>query len=380
MSSEEIKSLEERLRKLEEESRAIRSKLVLLKLQDENTAAGQKYGLPITEKIPQSPQEKIQLFLRLFRCRENVYPKLWENLKQGRKGYSPTCSNEWRHGICGKPKTKCSACQNQRFLSLDSIAVDSHLRGYQTIGTYAIREDDTCVFLACDFDGETWPEDVVTYQSVAESMGVDVGIERSRSGKGAHAWIFFSEPVPARTARMLGTIILTKSTELRHSISLKSYDRFFPNQDYIPKGGFGNLIALPLQKQPREEGNTVFLDDKLLLHEDQWKYLSEIRCLSSMDLECLNRKYFPGLSRVNVKDERDFSLRSDERIIEAESEKTRPVKFESPVEITVSSHLSIPLLDLPSRLVMALKRAATIPNPKFYELQRMRMSTYPHPR
>ena len=380
MSSEEIKSLEERLRKLEEESRAIRSRLVLLKLQDENTSAGKEYGLPITDKIPQSPQEKIQLFLRLFRCRENVYPKLWENLKQGRKGYSPACSNEWRHGICGKPKTKCSACQNQRFLNLDSIAVDSHLRGYQTIGTYAIREDDTCVFLACDFDGETWPEDVVTYQSVAESMGVDVGIERSRSGKGAHAWIFFSEPVPARTARMLGTIILTKSTELRHNISLRSYDRFFPNQDYIPKGGFGNLIALPLQKQPREDGNTVFLDDKLLPYEDQWKYLSEIRCLSSLDLDCLNRKHFLGLSRVNVKDERDFSLRSDERIIEAESEKTRPVKFESPVEITVSSHLSIPLLDLPSRLVMALKRAATIPNPKFYELQRMRMSTYPHPR
>jgi hypothetical protein len=160
MSSEEIKSLEERLMKLEEESRAIRGRLVLLRLQDENTEAEQKYGLPVTDKIPQSPQEKIQLFLRLFRCRVNVYPKLWENLKQGRKGYSPACSNEWRHGICGKPKIKCSICENQRFLSLDSIAVDSHLRGYQTIGTYAIREDDTCVFLACDFDGETWPEDV----------------------------------------------------------------------------------------------------------------------------------------------------------------------------------------------------------------------------
>jgi len=378
MGSDEIKSLEERLSKLEDESRTIRSRLVLLKLKDENTGAGQKYGLPITEKVPQSPQEKIQLFLRLFRCRENVYPKLWENLKQNRKGYSPACSNEWRHGVCGKPKMKCSACQNQRFPSLDSSAVDSHLRGYQTIGTYAIREDDTCVFLACDFDGETWPEDVVTYLSVAESMGVDVGIERSRSGKGAHAWIFFSEPVLARSARMLGTIILTKSTELRHNISLSSYDRFFPNQDYMPKGGFGNLIALPLQKHPRDEGNTVFLDNKLLPHEDQWTYLSEIRCLSSLDLDCLNRKYFPGLSRV--KDERDFSLKFDERIIESESYKIKPVKFESPVEITISSHLSIPLLELPSRLVMALKRAATFPNPKFYELQRMRMSTYPHPR
>jgi hypothetical protein len=257
-----------------------------LKLQDENVATGQKYGLPVTDKIPQSPQEKIQLFLRLFRCRENVYPKLWENLKQHRKGYSPACSNEWRHGICGKPKIKCSVCQSQRFLSLDSIAVDSHLRGYQTIGTYAIKEDDACVFLACDFDGETWPEDVVTYQSVAESMGVDVGIERSRSGKGAHAWIFFSEPVPARTARMLGTIILTKSTELRHSISLRSYDRFFPNQDYMPKGGFGNLIALPLQKQPREKSfQLYFRENSRICNRRRWmksknmitEYLSLLR-------------------------------------------------------------------------------------------------------
>ena len=378
MSSDEIKSLEERLRQLEEESRTVRSRLTLLRLQEETKAAERKYGLPVTDRIPHSPEEKIQLFLRLFRCRENVYPKLWENLKQNRKGYSPACDNEWKHGVCEKPKVKCSACQNQKFRSLDLIAVDSHLRGHQTIGTYAIREDDTCIFLACDFDGENWPEDVVTYRSVAKNMGVDVGIERSRSGKGAHAWIFFSEPVLARAARMLGTIILTKSTDLRHRISLSSYDRFFPNQDYMPKGGFGNLIALPLQKQPRETGNTVFLDEKLQPHEDQWKILSGIRCLSSLDLDCLNRKYFPGLSRV--KDERDFSLKSDEAIIESEREKAMPVKFKSPVEITIGSHLSIPLLELPSRHVTTLKRAATFPNPKFYELQRMRMSTYPHPR
>ncbi len=378
MCSDEIKSLEEQLAMLECESRKIRSRLLLLKLRDDKTVVWQKYGLPISNNIPQSPEEKIRLFLKLFRCRENVYPKLWENLKQNRKGYSPACRNEWRHGICGKPKVKCSACQNQSFPSLDYTAVDSHLRGYQTIGTYAIREDDTCVFLACDFDGETWSEDVVTYLSVAESMGVDIGIERSRSGNGAHAWIFFSEPVLARAARMLGTIILTKSTELRHNISLRSYDRFFPNQDYMPKGGFGNLIALPLQKHPRESGNTVFLDKNLLPHKDQWRFLSEIRCLSSIDLDILNKKYFPGLP--HIKDERDFSLKDDESIIESEINNAKPLKFESPVEVAISSHLSIPFLELPSKLVTALKRAATFPNPKFYELQRMRMSTYPHPR
>ncbi len=378
LPQDEIEYLQKRIKDLENESQAIRSRLVFLKLQEENKNTGEKYGIPLTEKVPRTPDEKIELFLRLFRCRGNVYPKLWENLKQNRKGYSPACNNEWRHSICGKPKIKCSACENQSFLSLDATSIDCHLRGYQTIGTYAIREDDTCIFLACDFDGETWPEDVLTYQSVAEIMGVDVAIERSRSGKGAHAWIFFSESVPARAARMLGTIILTKGTELRHNISLRSYDRFFPNQDYMPKGGFGSLIALPLQKHPREEGNTVFLDDKLLPHEDQWAFLSKTRCLSALDLDCLNRKYFPGLTHIEY--EKDFSLRSDERIIEYENEKIKPVKFEYPIEITISSHLSIHLTGLPSRVVMTLKKAATFPNPKFYELQRMRMSTYPHPR
>ena len=148
--------------------------------------------------------------------------------------------------------------------------MESHLKGQVTIGTYAIREDDSCAFLACDFDGSGWQSDVFIYQSVAREMGIEALVERSRSGNGAHAWIFFSESVPARMARALGTAILSKCGEVNHRVDLESYDRFFPNQEYLPKGRFGNLIALPLQKIPREAGNSVFIGIDRKAEPDQW--------------------------------------------------------------------------------------------------------------
>src|SRR5262249_18826732 len=150
---------------------------------------------------------------------------------------------------------KCAECSHQRFLPLNEEAAANHLKTGPSIGTYAIREDDSCVFLACDFDETSWKDDVLAYKQTARELGIDVAIERSRSGNGAHAWIFFEEPTPARIARSLGTLILAKCAELNIRLSLDSYDRFFPSQDYLPKGGFGNLIALPLQKIPRESGN-----------------------------------------------------------------------------------------------------------------------------
>ena len=139
--------------------------------------------------------------------------------------------------------------------------VKGHLEGKFVVGSYAIRTDDTCTFLAADFDGSHWKEDVAAYKESARALGIDVGVERSRSGNGAHAWIFFIEPTPARDARNLGMIILSKAMRSRHELPLTSYDRFFPSQDTMPSGGFGNLIALPLQQEARKNGNTAFLDD-----------------------------------------------------------------------------------------------------------------------
>ncbi len=208
-----------------------------------------------------SPAEKVNLFMSLFKGREDVFATRWENLKKGISGYSPACGNEWVPGICQKPKIKCSACKNKDYLKLNSEAIEDHLRGKIVAGIYPLLPDETCWFLAIDFDGEEWQKDITSIRKVCVNFEIPVVVERSRSGNGAHAWFFFEQPVPASTARKFGSALLTYAMNQRHEIAFKSYDRLFPNQDTMPKGGFGNLIALPLQKEAREKGNSVFIDE-----------------------------------------------------------------------------------------------------------------------
>ena len=200
-------------------------------------------------------ETKIALFRSLFRGREDVYPVRWKS-KQGRSGYSPACRYEWNRAYCDKPKMKCGQCKNRQFLPLTNKVIYDHLAGKHTIGIYPLLTEDTCWFLAADFDKKSWMEDVAAYMETCRNMGVPASLERSRSGEGGHVWIFFKEPIAANLARKLGSALLTWTMEKRYQIGLDSYDRFFPNQDTLPKGGFGNLIALPLQKHPRDE--TVF--------------------------------------------------------------------------------------------------------------------------
>jgi hypothetical protein len=171
-----------------------------------------------------SSEQRLELFQKLFCCRTDVFPKFWQNSKTGATGYSPACKNEWVKCVCLKPKVKCADCPNRSFVPLDESIIRSHLEGNMTIGTYAIRADDTCIFLAADFDEEQWVDDITAYQLAAKELGIEVYIERSRSGNGGHAWIFFAEPVPAQNARLLGTHIMSRAMSNRFSISMKSYD------------------------------------------------------------------------------------------------------------------------------------------------------------
>lgn len=381
-----LKDLEEKLATLDTE----RAKLIL----EINSLRSQRINGKRTEAlpailgrislttIPQTPQEKIDLFLKLFRCREDVYPKRWENTKTGKQGYSPVCDLEWVKPICQKPTVRCSDCQHQKFPPLDAFAVESHLKGYATIGTYAIRGDDTCSFLACDFDESSWKEDVLAYKQAARELGIEVYIERSRSGKGGHAWIFFEEYVHARLARSLGTLILAKCSELNIRLSLDSYDRFFPSQDYLPKGGFGNLIALPLQKTSRDLGNSCFLDAELNPIQDQWDHLAKARRISRMELQTLLDTNLPRVKRVDSTDAfDDISWSTDQAILDKTTlEKIDYYLEGKTVEVRFGSMISIPLEDLAGRIVAKLRKTASFPNPEFYKLQRMRMQTYPHPR
>jgi len=189
-------------------------------------------------------------------------------------------------GICGKPQVKCGECPNQAFTPVSDAVIARHLTaergrhadtgGGFVMGVYALLPDETCWFLAVDFDGASWSDDARAFVETSRAEGVPVALERSRSGEGGHAWIFFAAPVPARDARRLGAWLVTRTMERRPEIGFASYDRFFPSQDTMPLGGFGNLIALPLQAQARARGNSVFVDDQLRPHPDQWAYLASV--------------------------------------------------------------------------------------------------------
>ena len=260
-----------------------------------------RHGIAVdipTHAMPQKPilslEEKVGLFRGLFRGREDVFARRWSSSATGKSGYQPVCVREWNREYCDKKKYKCAECPNREFQPLGYDDIYRHLEGKDpngrdVVGVYAILEDNTCYFLCCDFDDKNcehgYQDDVRAYVSVCRDWNIPAYIERSRSGKGAHVWILFSEP------RRLGNAIITEAMEREERMSFKSYDRFFPNQDFMPKGGFGNLVALPLQGQARKNGNSVFEDDNFVAYDDQWDYLQQIKKISSSEVENLLYKY-----------------------------------------------------------------------------------------
>ena len=379
---DQIRSVENRLTALEKERADLLVELKSLRIQRDSHKPVILLGRVAEVVAHVTNEAKAELFLSLFTGRADVYPKRWENSKTGKSGYSPVCENEWVKPICQKPVIKCSDCKHQKFSSLDTKAVSNHLRGAATIGTYAIRSDDTCIFLACDFDESSWQADLLAYKETAKYFGIDVAMERSRSGHGGHAWIFFGEPVSARLARSLGTLIIAKCSERNIRLSLDSYDRFFPTQDFLPRGGFGNLIALPLQKTPRENGNSLFVDESFQVISDQWNYLASMRRLYRIDIEMLLGDFIPKKNIKRVDGFEDAAWLTDNEILEKTS---LPQAHEKElagqdIKITFGSMLSVPLEELPNKVVAQLKKTSSFANPEFYKLQRMRMQTYPHPR
>jgi hypothetical protein len=210
-------------------------------------------------------EQRIALFRSLFHGRDDVYAVRWENT-DGRCGYMPKADRDWKAYLRAKDEDRKKVDrQTRKFRPLTDEVVRGHLVGDHTIGIYPLQQDETCWFLAVDFDKKTWQKDAAAFLAVCCELNVPAALERSRSGNGGHVWIFFDQAIPATTARKLGCAILTRAMESRHQLGLDSYDRFFPNQDTMPKGGLGNLIALPLQKLPRADGNSVFVDAELMI-------------------------------------------------------------------------------------------------------------------
>lgn len=325
-----------------------------------------------------SPTEKIKLFMGLFKGREDIYAKRWEN-KNNRTGYAPVCSNEWVPGICSKPKIKCMECTNQAFEPLTEKVIEKHLKGEIVVGLYPMNQDESCCFLAIDFDDEGWKKDISIIRDVCEEFNIPRAVERSRSGKGGHVWFFFEEQVPAATARKFGSSLLTFAMNKRHEIKFKSYDRFFPNQDTMPKGGLGNLIALPLQMEARQKGNSLFVDEEFNPYPDQWEFLGLVKKLSFNEIERLTR-------RLSSSNESELgALRKDDNELIKPWDKITfsnltQNDFPRKINIVEADMLYVLKEGISQKALNRLKRLAAFKNPEFYKAQAMRMPTYNKPR
>ena len=367
-----------------------------LKLQREKASSLSVQGVPLTpSKLPsvtnQSSQEaKIAIFRSLFRGRDDVYPKRFESQKTGKKGYQPDCRNEWVKGVCQKPNTKCDACVDRDLLPVTDDVVRKHLLGKDpntgrdfTMGVYPMLRDETCWFLAADFDKLSWRDDIKAFMVTCMRFNVPIAMERSRSGNGGHSWIFFSAAIPAALARKMGAFLLTQTMEYRPEIGLDSYDRLFPSQDTLPRGGFGSLIALPLQKKPREQGNSLFLDEDFTPYRDQWAFLSSLRRMNRQEAEAIIRDAethgeLLGIRApvINEGDDQPWALPPSRRHID----RSISGPFPEQIDLILGNQIYVPKIEITPSLRNALIRLAAFQNPEFYQAQGMRLSTYGKPR
>ena len=333
---------------------------------------------------PADKTTKVALFRSLFRGREDVYAERWR-MKDGKWGYRPAGLKNWEAVLASKPEDRRKVDRQTRTLyPLTDEVMRLHLSGKKTVGIYPLLLDETCWLLAADFDKATWREDVLAFVATSRRLGVSAYLERSRSGNGGHVWIFFERPLPAALARKAGCAILTQTMEARHHLGLDSYDRFFPNQDTLPKGGFGNLIALPLQWMPRQEDKSVFVDDSLCPYPDQWQLLASVRRVPADQVdwivnEAARRGQVLGVSAAisdAYSEEEPWTLPPSRKKTET------PIQgpFPKSVEIVRSNLDFVPKDGLPEAMLNRIIRLAAFQNPDFYKTQAMRLSTWDKPR
>lgn len=386
---QEIAREEARLRELDQTREETRARIASLRSEFDGISASAPLPLrppPSNDRPPQTPVEKVRLFQSLFRGRTDVFPTRFESKKTGKPGYSPACSNKWEPGVCAlRTGGNCGECTNQAFNPVADQVVLDHLQGRHVMGVYPLLKDETCWFLAADFDKSSWKEDVAAFNETCSTVGVPVATERSRSGNGAHAWFFFDVPVPANVARRMGCYLITETMSRRHQLSMKSYDRLFPNQDTMPRGGFGNLIALPLQHEPRQQGNSIFVDERFEAYPDQWAFLASLSRIDANVAEGIAREATRTGQVVGVR----FAEMLDNEVAVAPWTRPpagrRPAKgIAEPLPLEVRGVLAqrffVEKAGLPSPLLAELKRLAAFQNPEFYKKQKMRLSTALTPR
>lgn len=307
------------------------------------------------------PAVKVAFYRALFAARSDVYAQRWENARTNRSGWVPAVAGGWRKG---------SRHGERAYLPLTAQVLTAHLSGEVHIGLYPLLDGDECWWLAADFDGPAAMLDALSYVKAARAVGASAALEVSRSGTGAHAWLWFTGPVPAAAARRVGTGLLREAIALRGRMDLASYDRLFPSQDVLPaSGSVGNLIAAPLHGGCRRRGATVFLDlGTLEPYEDQWAYLSSVDRMTPRQVGGLADRI--GTIAVGV---------GVDRLRPARSTRTQPAA-PPVVHARLAAGITVAGADLTPALAATLKHAASMPNPAFYDRQRRRLSTWDVPR
>lgn len=334
---------------------------------------------PVAVNRYSSPADKIKLFRSLFSGREDVFAKRWYSRTTEKSGYQPVCGNEWDERLCDKKRYKCNNCPNRKLLPLTDRNIYEHLEGRDAygrdvVGIYPMLTGETVNFCCVDFDDDGFEAAARAFCSVCDDNDIPAYIERSRSGCGAHVWIFFSAPISAKSARQFASGILTAAMERCSRVDFRSYDRIFPNQDTMPNGGFGNLIALPLQGNARRNGNSVFVDTEFMAYDDQWAFLSSLRKIDEDFVEQTISKL------CRQKELGALMSESEEKPWQIENKAVTALDFPRELKITLSNMIYIPTEKLSSTAIDAIRRLAAFKNPDFYRTQAMRMPVYNKPR
>lgn len=327
----------------------------------------------------------VNSFFSRFWGRNDVFAK---RARSG--GYFPQCNNRWKN-ICPikrKETKRCDDnCSHRSFKKLEEDIIADHLRGSYdeygneiVIGVYPLFPDGTCRFLVFDFDNheegaektdfankdDIWHDEVDALRLICRQNDIDVLVERSRSGRGAHVWILFLKPVQAVTARKFGLMLLEKGAASINLKSFRFYDRMFPSQDEAKS--IGNLIALPLQGQMLKNGNSAFVDDNWNAYPEQWEKLLKTRRLSPENVEEYITKWQIELPDYHDKKERPKPWKRKDCFIRSD--------VEGKLHIVLADGVYIDALNLKPRIQNQIRCLATIDNPKYYENKRMGFSNY----
>ena len=320
-----------------------------------------------------SREDSVKIFMNYFKGRNDVYPYLSiDKNNPNIKYYIPACANEWKNGVCNKTMgKKCKNCQYRENKPISKETIYKHMYGNYPIGIYPLLENDTCFFLSLDFDDKDSKKDiksdVLAFASVCDKYEVPIAIERSRSGNGIHIWMFFDTNIKAITARKLGSLLLSKTMEISN-ISISSFDRMFPNQDTLPKGGYGNLIALPFQNEPSKYGNTLFIDRNFILIKNQMQYLSSIHKLTEIEVF----EKIKQLSNETI----DISHEIIDMQNEVKLKSKNNIDYPKSIKVILKDMVYIDKANLDGVVKNSFRRLATFANPEFYKKQKLRMSVY----